>query len=155
MAAIKNCTDVLTDPLGPYKLTPAEALEAWAELSLYTNAESCPMVRRRTETPSLVEDLDEEKLTMDLQCASAIRWTGFREYIYGTSIDTLIRAGWGQIRVASIDIFRQSADLPSQTRLMGEVLTNETDPYFLWQYDPEYPCPAGCSRGGESCVHDE
>lgn len=31
---------------------------------------------------------------------------------------------------------------------MGDVLVNETDPYFLWQYDPVYPCPEGCLRSG-------
>lgn len=63
-----------------------------------------------------------------------IRWAGFREYIYGSSIDTLLEKGW------------------SQSRLIAEVLTNETDPYFLWQYDPDYPCPAGCERSQGSCV---
>lgn len=129
IAAINNCTSVLTDPKGPYNLTASEAQDAFSSLSLYTNAESCPM------------------------CASAIRWAGFREYIYGTSIDKLIEKGWGQIRVGSMEIFQQSFDLGSASRLIGEVLTNETDPYFLWQYDPEYPCPAGCGRVDEgSCA---
>ncbi|KAH8705697.1 guanine deaminase [Talaromyces proteolyticus] len=129
MAAIKNCTAVLTDPHGRFRLSPSAAESAFADLTLYTNAESCPM------------------------CASAIRWSGFREYVYGTSINTLIEKGWGQIRVASIDIFQASFDLPYQSRLIGNVLTNETDPYFLWQYDPGYPCPKGCSRSqdGTSC----
>jgi len=26
-------------------------------------------------------------------CASAIRWAGFKEYIYGTSINTLVQRG--------------------------------------------------------------
>ena len=128
MAAIQNCSMILTDPLGPYNMTASEALDAFAELSLYTNAESCPM------------------------CASAIRWTGFAEYIYGTSINTLIEKGWGQIRVESMDIFSQSFDLATATRLIGEVLTNETDPYFLWQYDPDYQCPKGCSRSDGTCT---
>ncbi|CZT17849.1 related to TAD2-subunit of tRNA-specific adenosine-34 deaminase [Ramularia collo-cygni] len=128
IAAINNCTSVLTSPDGPYKLTPSEAQAAFSSLSLYTNAESCPM------------------------CASAIRWAGFREYIYGTSIDRLIEKGWGQIRVGSMEIFKQSFDLGSAGRLIGEVLTNETDPYFSWQYDPEYPCPAGCGRVEGRCV---
>ncbi|KAK4499637.1 hypothetical protein PRZ48_010155 [Zasmidium cellare] len=127
MAAIHNCTAILTDPTGPYNLTASEAQDAFASLSLYTNAESCPM------------------------CASAIRWAGFKEYIYGTSIETLIEKGWGQIRVASIEIFERSFDLSSPSRLIGEVLTNETDPYFLWQYDPSYPCPSGCQRVKGSC----
>ncbi|KAK8039952.1 hypothetical protein PG993_008363 [Apiospora rasikravindrae] len=130
MAVINNCTSILTDPKGPYKLSPAAALAAFPSLTLYTNAESCPM------------------------CASAIRWAGFREYVYGTSIDTLIARGWGQIRVASADIFRQSFDLPYPSRLIGDVLVNETDLYFGWQFDSEAPCPPGCGRsqGAAGCV---
>jgi tRNA(Arg) A34 adenosine deaminase TadA len=127
IAAINNCTNVLTDPAGPYHLTPSEAQHAFTTLSLYTNAESCPM------------------------CASAIRWTGFKEYIYGTSIDSLIAKGWAQIRISSMDVFQQAFDLDSATRLMGDVLTNETDPYFFWQFDPDYPCPTGCQRSGGRC----
>ncbi|KAJ5770108.1 guanine deaminase [Penicillium nucicola] len=120
----------LHDPHGKYRLTAAEAQDAFTDLTLYTNAESCPM------------------------CASAIRWAGFREYVYGTSIDTLVQKGWGQIRISSMDVFEASYDLPTQSRLMGGVLSNETDPYFLWQYDPSYPCPSGCSRNGDgsSCT---
>lgn len=44
IAAIKNCTLILTDPKGDFRLTPSEAQDAFAEFSLYTNAESCPMV---------------------------------------------------------------------------------------------------------------
>lgn len=84
-------------------------------------------------------------------CASAIRWAGFKEYIYGTSIDTLIEKGWGQIRINSIEVFRESFDLPTPTRLIGEVLTNETDVYFGWQYDLNAQCPDGCGRVGSSC----
>lgn len=46
MAAIENCTAILTDPKR-YNLTTAQALTAFADLSLYTNAESCPMVTLR------------------------------------------------------------------------------------------------------------
>jgi len=127
MAAISNCSTILTDPTGPYKLTPANAILALADLSIYTNAESCSM------------------------CASAIRWAGFREYIYGTSMDTLIEKGWGQIRISSMEVFQQSFDLPHPSRLLAKVLTNETDPYFLWQFDPSYPCPTGCVRKGRTC----
>ncbi|KAI4863684.1 cytidine deaminase-like protein [Hypoxylon rubiginosum] len=130
MSAIANCTSVLTDPSGPYNLSGTDALAAFASLTLYTNAESCPM------------------------CASAVRWAGFREYVYGTTIDALVRRGWGQIRVSSQDIFRQSYDLPDAARLLGGVLTNETDPYFFWQNDLEYPCPKGCSRVEGSCEAD-
>lgn len=130
MVAINNCTKILTDPQGEYRLSAAEVSEIWPTLSLYTNAESCPM------------------------CASAIRWAGFREYIYGTSINTLIDKGWGQIRISSVDVFRQSFDLPNAGRLIADVLSNETDPYFSWQFDPESPCPDGCSRADGTCRDD-
>ncbi|OTB01568.1 hypothetical protein M426DRAFT_323330 [Hypoxylon sp. CI-4A] len=127
IVAINNCTQILTDPQGPYKLSPSEALNAFANLTLYTNAESCPM------------------------CASAIRWAGFKEYVYGTSIDTLTAKGWSQIQISSAEVFQKSSGLSPSGTLIAGVLTNETDPYFLWQYDAEYPCPKGCSRVEGSC----
>ncbi|CAJ2510689.1 Uu.00g063140.m01.CDS01 [Anthostomella pinea] len=128
MAAISNCSSILADPNGPYSLSPSEALAAFTDLSLYTNAESCPM------------------------CASAIRWAGFKEYVYGSSIDKLVEKGWAQIHVWSLEIFQQSLDLPNPGHLIGGVLTNETDPYFSWQFDAAYPCPKGCSRVDGSCT---
>ncbi|KAH8651254.1 nucleoside deaminase [Xylariales sp. PMI_506] len=127
VAAINNCTAILTDPNGEYRLSPSEATAAFADLSLYTNAESCPM------------------------CASAIRWAGFREYIYGTSIEYLVQKGWGQIHITSEQIFSQSDDLPHPGRLVGDVLANETDPFFAWQFDPTQPCPRGCQRVSDTC----
>ncbi|EEH23572.1 hypothetical protein PABG_05783 [Paracoccidioides brasiliensis Pb03] len=124
IAAITNCTKVLTDKSGRFKMTPSQTLNAFQELTLYSNAESCSM------------------------CTSAIRWAGFKEYVYGSSIESLIRKGWSQIRISSQEIIERSYDLPSSTILIGEVLANETDPYFAWQYDPSAPCPAGCSRSG-------
>ncbi|KAG4438125.1 hypothetical protein IFR05_006405 [Cadophora sp. M221] len=130
IAGINNCSSVLTDPEGDYKLTPADALLAFSSLSLYTNAEPCPM------------------------CASAIRWSGFSECIFGTSIATLTDNGWGQIQITAEEVFDEAGDLPSTTKLIREFLTNETDPYFLWQYDETYPCPSGCERtaSGSSCA---
>ncbi|KAL2068287.1 hypothetical protein VTL71DRAFT_16385 [Oculimacula yallundae] len=130
MAAINNCSSILTDPEGEYKLSPADTLLAFSSLSLYTNAEPCPM------------------------CASAIRWSGFSECIFGTSIRTLIAKGWGQIDIEAEEVFEKAGDLSSTTRLVKELLANETDPYFLWQFDEGYVCPKGCERsvGGESCV---
>ncbi|OLN86914.1 Guanine deaminase [Colletotrichum chlorophyti] len=122
MVAINHCSGLFTDAQGPYRMTPAEALAAFADLTLYTNAESCPM------------------------CASAIRWAGFREYVYGTSIETLVEKGWGQIRISSRDVFEQSAGLPRQTGLTGPVLANETDVFFGWQFVADAPCPRGCYR---------
>lgn len=39
MAAFVNCSNILTDPEGVYRLSAQEAREAWKELSLYTTAE--------------------------------------------------------------------------------------------------------------------
>lgn len=44
MAAIGNCSTILTAKNGSYGLSPEEAVNAFTQLSLYTNAESCPMV---------------------------------------------------------------------------------------------------------------
>ncbi|KAI8191113.1 Satratoxin biosynthesis SC1 cluster protein 4 [Colletotrichum sp. SAR 10_65] len=122
MVAINNCSAIFTDPQGRYNMTPADALLAFGDLTLYTNAESCPM------------------------CASAIRWAGFKEYVYGTSIDALVDMGWGQITVSSKEIFNQSSSLSSETGFLGGVLTNETDGFFSWQFRPNATCPQGCSR---------
>jgi len=122
IAGINNCSKILTDPAGEYRMTPKDALLALHKLSLYTNAEPCPM------------------------CASAIRWSGFAECIFGTSIPTLIAKGWSQIDISAEKIFANANGLPDQTRLIQGVLANETDPYFSWQFDAGYPCPEGCAR---------
>src|SRR5947207_2772045 len=117
IAAISNCTSILTSPSGRYRLSAAETLEAFKHLSLYTNGEPCPM------------------------CASAIRWAGLKECIYGTTIDTLGARGWNQIQVYSHEIFQRSTHLPGRPRLIGPVLANETDAYFSWQFEPSHHCP--------------
>ena len=80
-------------------------------------------------------------------CASAIRWAGFREYVYGTSIDDLVEKGWRQISISSAEVFERSGDLPGKpTEMIGEALTNETSGFFEWQFDDEAECPGGCQR---------
>jgi tRNA(Arg) A34 adenosine deaminase TadA len=135
IAAINNCSALLTDPTGNYRLSAAEALAAFRQLTLYTNAESCPM------------------------CASAIRWAGMREYVYGTSIESLVRMGWGQIAIGSAEVFERSKGLRDNAGgggemyyLLGDVLGNETDAYFGWQFDGSGACPAGCERGKGGCM---
>lgn len=85
-------------------------------------------------------------------CASAIRWAGFKEYIYGTSIEYLIEKGWGQITVSSAEIFERSGGLSTETSLLGDILVNETDAYFAWQFDDVAGCPPGCRRDEMGCV---
>jgi hypothetical protein len=42
--------------------------------------------------------------------------------------------------------------------MLGQILTNETDPLFSWQYDEDAACPNGCvkrmseTRGYKGCV---
>jgi tRNA(Arg) A34 adenosine deaminase TadA len=139
MATIDNCSNVLTDLHGLHKLSPSEALKAYSQLSLYTTAEPCPMVRPHLPRSGCLLILP--------QCASAIRWSGFAECIYGTSIETLMNRGFGQISIPSQEVFAESTKLPGETVLMADVLANETDPYFSWQFNHSYPCPKGCERG--------
>ncbi|KAI1423972.1 cytidine deaminase-like protein [Xylaria sp. FL1777] len=118
--AINRCSEVLQSP--PFDLTPEAAVLAFRDLTLYTNGEPCPM------------------------CASAIRWAGFRECVYGTSIETLIRLGWTQIEVSSREIFARSRLFSTTTTLIPDVLTAETDPLFSWQFDVNASCPDTCVR---------
>ncbi len=57
--------------------------------------------------------------------------------------------GWGQISIYSEEVFEESTKLPGTTRLISDVLANETEPFFSWQFDHNYPCPEGCSRTGD------
>ncbi|KAI5818447.1 cytidine deaminase-like protein [Pyronema omphalodes] len=123
MAAIAECTKVLGESGG------------WKDLSLYTNAEACPM------------------------CASAIRWAGFKEYIYGTSIEKLMSQGWGQIEISSHEVFQKSSTFKSETAIIGNILTNETDALFAWQFSPRGSCPDGCMEvprpGRGRCIPED
>lgn len=125
IAAIANCSVILTDPAGAHRLSPAEAVAAYEQLTVYTNGEPCPM------------------------CASAISWAGFREMVFGSSIDTLVAKGWPQIRIGSREVFERSWALPRRTRWVGSVLANETDAWFDWQWQSWRPCPERCERREE------
>ncbi|TQN68574.1 Guanosine deaminase [Colletotrichum shisoi] len=119
ISAINACTARFAEQ----GMTPSEIYAAWGDLSIYTNAESCPM------------------------CASAIRWAGFKEYVYGTTIQHNYNVGWGVMTLSSYDVFQQSRQLPGyQTVMVGQILTNETDPLFSWQYNASAPCPNECFR---------
>ncbi|KAK0260496.1 hypothetical protein LTR91_001297 [Friedmanniomyces endolithicus] len=130
IAGINNCTAVLSDPNGKYRLLPAEVSEAYKHLTLYTTAEPCPM------------------------CASAIRWAGFHECVFGTSIATLRKFGWSQIDFTSHELFAHTSGLKTTTNLVGGVLADETDGLFAWQFDELAQCPLGCERdaAGQTCT---
>jgi hypothetical protein len=41
--------------------------------------------------------------------------------------------------LSSYDVFQQSRQLPGfQTLMLGQILTNETDPLFSWQYNEAF-----------------
>ena len=79
-------------------------------------------------------------------CAAAIRQAGFKEYIYGTSIDHLFKAGWDQILISSQDVVAASWPLGTAVKVLGSVGTEFTDPLFDWQYQENVTCPKGCER---------
>lgn len=85
--------------------------------------------------------------------------TDFVHRHLGTTIQHNYNAGWGVITMSSYDVFQQTRQLPGyQTVMLGQILTNETDPLFSWQYNEDYPCPNGCerrmskTRGYKTCV---
>lgn len=78
-------------------------------------------------------------------CATAIRWGAFKELIFGTSSPTLYARGWG---------YNESTKLPEEIRVLKEVLANETDPLFSWQFNESYPCPGGCERSKDKKTCD-
>ncbi|KAK4197643.1 hypothetical protein QBC40DRAFT_350830 [Triangularia verruculosa] len=127
MAAINNCSKVFLSPA--YNMTPAESLAAFKHLTIYTNAESCPM------------------------CAAAVRWAGFREYVYGVSIRELIELGWEQLDIGSEEVIGSGVGMRDEDPevVLGEVRRDESRVLFGWQFG-EGACPKGCGRWGGSCV---
>lgn len=127
MAAFTNCSNILTDADGAYKLSAAEAVEAWKGFSLYTTAEPCPM------------------------CAGAIAWAGLREMVYGTSIERLVEMGWPQIELGSREVFDRAWRTGLEIRVVEGVLGEEMDGWFGWQFG-DGECPEGCKREEGGCV---
>lgn len=125
IAAINNCTKILKAK--PYKLSATEVRESFKNFTLYTNAEACPM------------------------CATAIRWAGFKEYVFGTQLETLVELGWQQVDIKSGEIIKRSSGLLTKTKPLSGVLENETDVLFGWQYKENGKCPEGCERKDGTC----
>ena len=124
IAAINNCSSILAQ-----KLSGDKVMAAWADLSLYTTAEPCPM------------------------CATAIRWAGFKEVIYGSSTRDLLDRGWTLVPLSVEELFSRTDGLQSYTDIVGPVATDLTNGLFDWQYqtDEKGECPAGCKRVRGAC----
>ena len=76
----------------------------WSTTTLLTTAEPCPM------------------------CASAMMWAGIPRIVYGTSIETLVRKGWSQIDIDTLEIIRRTPF--HQAEVISDVLSHMTDPLF-------------------------
>jgi len=79
----------------------------WKKLALYTSAEPCPM------------------------CQSAIIWSGMKLMVYGTSIPTLVKLGWGQIDIRATEVSAKAAF--NRCAVIGGVLEKECDALFVRQ----------------------
>ncbi|KAK0352687.1 hypothetical protein LTR94_019792 [Friedmanniomyces endolithicus] len=62
------------------------------------------------------------------------------------NIATLGNFGWSQIDFTSHELFRHASGLKTTTKLIGGVLSDETDGFFAWQFDELAQCPLGCER---------
>ncbi|MBS0260452.1 MAG: nucleoside deaminase, partial [Planctomycetes bacterium] len=74
------------------------------DLALYTTAEPCPM------------------------CMGAILWSGIRQVVFGTSIETLQRKGWRQIEITCLELVRRAPAWNCD--ILGGVLESECDALF-------------------------
>jgi len=77
----------------------------WKKLALYTTAEPCPM------------------------CQSAIVWSGMQLVVFGTSIPTLVKLGWGQIDIRAAEVSAKAAF--NRCKVIGGVLEKECDALFV------------------------
>jgi tRNA(Arg) A34 adenosine deaminase TadA len=94
----------------------------WADCSLYTTGESCPM------------------------CQSGQLWTGVGETIYSSTIPFLA-INRHQILIRSKKVVKRGipGGITPPLTLISFVDTSITDPYFAWQ-NTTAPCPGGCVR---------
>ena len=77
----------------------------WKKLALYTTAEPCPM------------------------CQSAIVWSGMQLMVFGTSIPTLVKLGWGQIDIRAEEISAKAGF--NHCTVIGGVLEKECNALFV------------------------
>ncbi|OHX00417.1 cytidine and deoxycytidylate deaminase zinc-binding region [Colletotrichum incanum] len=139
-------------------MTATEIYAAWGDLSIYTNAESCPMVLSPLHKAHMAY-----QLTYPSVQAPFVGQVSKHNYNVGWGVMTLSSTPAGSSRIpltstSQYDVFQQSRQLPGyQTVMIGQILANETDPLFSWQYNASAPCPNECfrvpsvTRGGTTC----
>jgi len=103
----------------------------WQELSLYTNAEPCPM------------------------CMSAAAIIGMGEMNYFVTIDYLLEVKNTQVKIEAKEVEKralQGGKLQTTVISFGKDYSFDYfNPYFAWQYTT-LDCPEGCTRTGSTCV---
>jgi len=127
MHVIRQCAQLFNQRIFPGAGTNRTV---WAETSLYTTGESCPM------------------------CQSAQVWVGVGETIYSTTIEFL-DINLNQIDIPSKKVVAKGipGGLNPPLTLISFVNTSFTDQYFAWQNMPGVPCPGGCERDDtDNCV---
>ncbi|KAK9760373.1 hypothetical protein K7432_015680 [Basidiobolus ranarum] len=86
-------------------------------------------------------------------CQGAIMFSHLGRMVYASSIATITKYGRGQIQIPSWEITHRS---PKEhfvdTEIVPDVLREQTDEWFKWQFDPEAPCPSGCQRHNGTCT---
>lgn len=147
ISALRACAQIFLDKYGSVQ---GRNFSLWNRLTLYTTGEPCPM------------------------CTAASHWQRLKEIVYSVSIDFIAASGRPQIEMASRRIHNAAGelqyDLETATStgellypidIIRDVLADEMEIYFGWNYDADAPCPAGCHRGPQlptfpvpSCVKD-
>jgi len=100
----------------------------WNQLTLYATGEPCSM------------------------CTGAIINARIGEVVWSVPVDTLNNDGFTQMLFTSIELNRKSSLMTPRAIIIGNVITDEIAPYFLWQFNATAPCPTGCTRSAGSCV---
>ncbi|KAI5477288.1 transcriptional activator protein DAL81 [Pseudohyphozyma bogoriensis] len=113
--AIRNCVEKFTSE----GKSAAEILAIWREASLYSTHEPCTM------------------------CMSTIRFGGFKEMIFGSSVKQVHLEGRSQIAMSSHQILEKSYAVGMhQTTIIPGILEDEVLPHFRHQHSQSSLCPA-------------
>lgn len=104
----------------------------FANLTMYSTGESCEMD------------------------AAAEVLAGFGEVVFGVYTSVYMRAGWQLPNVSSKRVYETTLTPTRPLRVIEGVDADILNHYYIWQYDPAYPCPEGCARSadGATCVKD-
>ncbi|KAK9694874.1 hypothetical protein K7432_013251 [Basidiobolus ranarum] len=101
----------------------------WKELTLYTTGEPCPM------------------------CSAAILWSHIGRLVISTPMEVFAKSGFEHIPLRYTQVAEHANTEHSANLVVVEgVLSEITDPWFSWQFDPKGKCPHGCHKEGSKCI---